>query len=336
MAELDRHGGNEDGAQRQQRHYRCRLPGRPRPPGAGGPRHPRVRRAGVEHLASRPSSAGDSGRIDSRRVGTGRAGTGRVGIGRVGSRRVGIGRVGSRRGGTGRVGSRRVCTARQGNFPAAPEPTARRLLRVGFGLLWIFDGILQAQASMPLGMAPQVIRPAAATAPAWVQHLVNVMATTWSYHPIAVPAATVWIQVGIGTWLLVAPLGRWSRLGGLASIAWGLAVWIFGEAFGGILAPGLTWMFGAPGAVLFYCVAGLLVALPERSWATPRLGRVILAVMGVFFVGMALLQAWPGRGFWQGRARSGANPARSPGWSGRWPKPPAAGHLIMGVRLRLL
>ena len=36
----------------------------------------------------------------------------------------------------------------------------------------------------------------------------------------------------------------------------GLVVWVFGEAFGGIFAPGATWLFGAPGAVLFYCVAG--------------------------------------------------------------------------------
>ncbi len=52
-----------------------------------------------------------------------------------------------------------------------PEAPARRLLRVSFGLLWIFDGILQGQASMPLGMGPQVIQPAAAASPTWVQHL---------------------------------------------------------------------------------------------------------------------------------------------------------------------
>jgi cytochrome oxidase Cu insertion factor (SCO1/SenC/PrrC family) len=189
---------------------------------------------------------------------------------------------------------------------AGPEPAARRLLRISFGLIWIFDGILQGQASMPLGMAPQVIQPAAATSPGWVQHLVNVMATTWSYHPIAVPAAAVWIQVGIGLWLLAAPRGNWSRLAGLASVGWGLIVWIFGEAFGGIFAPGLSWMFGAPGAVLFYCLAGALVALPEQSWAKPRLGRIVLSLMGLFFVGMAVLQAWPGRGFWQGQAKPSA------------------------------
>ena len=99
----------------------------------------------------------------------------------------------------------------------------------------------------------------------------------------------------------MAPRGRWSRLGGAASVGWGLLVWVFGEAFGGIFAPGLTWLFGAPGAVLFYCVAGLLVALPERAFSTPRLGRIVLGAGGVFLIGMALLQAWPGRGYWQGR-----------------------------------
>src|SRR5436309_15654281 len=33
-----------------------------------------------------------------------------------------------------------------------PEPPGRRLLRIGFGILWIFDGILQAQPAMPLGL----------------------------------------------------------------------------------------------------------------------------------------------------------------------------------------
>ena len=92
-----------------------------------------------------------------------------------------------------------------------PEPVARKLLRVSFGLIWIFDGILQGQASMPLGMAPRVIGPAAASSPAWVQHLVDPMASIWSYHPVTVPAAAVWIQVGIGLWLLAAPRGTWSR-----------------------------------------------------------------------------------------------------------------------------
>jgi cytochrome oxidase Cu insertion factor (SCO1/SenC/PrrC family) len=180
------------------------------------------------------------------------------------------------------------------------EPAGHRLLRISFGVLWIFDGILQAQPGMAAGLPSNVIEPTAANSPGWVQHVVNWAATSWSYHPIQAGAAAVWIQVGIGAWLLAAPRGRIGRLAGLVSAGWGLVVWVFGESFGGIFAPGLTWLFGAPGAALFYCAAGALLALPERFWRTPELGRRILAAAGLFLMGMAVLQAWPGRGFWQG------------------------------------
>ena len=180
------------------------------------------------------------------------------------------------------------------------EPGWRQVLRIGFGLLWLFDGILQAQPKMAVGLPSQVIQPAAASSPHWVQDVVNWAGTTWSYHPMQAGAAAVWIQAGIGLWLLAAPRGLLSRLAGIASVAWGLVVWAFGEAFGGIFAPGLTWLFGAPGAVLIYCVAGALIALPDRAWHSPRTGRLMLAGLGTFLLGMAVLQAWPGRGFWQG------------------------------------
>jgi cytochrome oxidase Cu insertion factor (SCO1/SenC/PrrC family) len=186
--------------------------------------------------------------------------------------------------------------------PAVAEPAWRRVLRIGFGVLWVFDGILQAQPKMAVGLPSQVIEPTAASSPRWVQQVVNVGGTNWSYHPMQAGAASVWIQVGIGVWLIVAARGPLSRLAGLASVGWGLVVWVFGESFGGIFAPGLTWLFGAPGAVLLYCVAGALIALPERAWRSRWLGRLITAGIGLFLAGMAVLQAWPGRGFWQGTA----------------------------------
>ena len=186
------------------------------------------------------------------------------------------------------------------------EPAARRLLRVSFGLIWLFDGLLQMQASMPAGMIGGVVQPSESASPRWVQDIVNAGTNVWSYHPVTAAAAAVWIQVGIGLWLLVAPRGSWSRLAGVSSAAWGIAVWVFGESFGAIFAPGPSWLFGLPGAVLFYVAAGVLVALPSEVWSTPRIGRIILRVMGLYFVGTAILQAWPGRGFWQGQvAKSG-------------------------------
>src|SRR5436305_3462148 len=81
------------------------------------------------------------------------------------------------------------------------EPRGRRVLRVGFGVLWLFDGLLQAQPQMAGGLADQVIKPSAATSPGWVRQLVNWGVTVWDYHPVSAAAATVWIQVGIGLWL---------------------------------------------------------------------------------------------------------------------------------------
>src|SRR5580698_2592664 len=179
------------------------------------------------------------------------------------------------------------------------EPRARQALRIGFGALWVFDGLLQAQPQMAAGM-PAQLQAADAGSPGWVVDLVNWGANIWSYHPIAAAASTVWIQVGIGLWLIFAVRGWSLRLAALSSVAWGLIVWSFGESFGAILAPGLTVLFGAPGGVILYVVAGALLLLPRRSWERPTIGRLILAGSGVFFLGMALLQAWPGRGFWQG------------------------------------
>jgi cytochrome oxidase Cu insertion factor (SCO1/SenC/PrrC family) len=204
----------------------------------------------------------------------------------------------------GIIRARRAATASPSRPPAAvlfpAEPSGRRWLRIGFGILWIVDGVLQAQPQMAGGLPSQVIAPTAAASPGWVQDVVNFGGTIWSYHPVQAAASTVWIQAGLGVWLIAAESGWPSRLAGLASAAWGLIVWVFGEAFGGIFAPGLSLLTGAPGAVMIYVTAGICIALPSRAWTGPRLGRLLLGGIGLFWIGMAVLQAWPGRGYWGG------------------------------------
>ncbi|HYA69507.1 MAG TPA: hypothetical protein VED63_12315, partial [Acidimicrobiales bacterium] len=106
--------------------------------------------------------------------------------------------------------------------PVAPEPVARRVLRIGFGILWAVDALLQLQAAMPLGLPTSVLQPSAGESPGWVQDLVNFGVRTWSDHPVQAAAAAVWIQLGVAALLLLAPRGRWSRFAGLAAIGWGL------------------------------------------------------------------------------------------------------------------
>ena len=64
--------------------------------------------------------------------------------------------------------------------PVPAEPAWRKVLRIGFGLLWVFDGILQAQPKMAIGLPSQVIEPIAASSPRGVQQVVNWAGTNWT------------------------------------------------------------------------------------------------------------------------------------------------------------
>lgn len=177
------------------------------------------------------------------------------------------------------------------------EPKARRILRYGFGLLWIFDGVLQLQPAMPLGIPTQVMAPTLSGQPAWVRDIITFGIVLWEKHPIQAADSLVWIQIGLGIWVLASKgSGRLSRLAGAASVAWALGVWVFGEGFGGIFAQGASWYFGSPGAVLFYGVGGLLLAAPPTWFASERVGRTVLRGIGVVMVLFGLLQLLPGGG----------------------------------------
>src|SRR5205823_15020221 len=79
---------------------------------------------------------------------------------------------------------------------AGPEPAGRQLLVIGFGNLWLFDAILQAQPKMAIGLPSLVIQPAAASSPAWLQHLGTWARTPWRYHRVQARALSGGIQAG--------------------------------------------------------------------------------------------------------------------------------------------
>ena len=217
--------------------------------------------------------------------------------------------------------------------PVQAEPAWRQVLRIGFGLLWVFDGILQAQPKMAIGLPSQVLQPVAASSPRWVQHLVNWAGTSWSYHPMQAGASAVWIQAGIGIWMLVAAARHLVPAGGAGQRGLGAG----GLGVRRILrrhlraGPDVAVRRSGRGAPLLCRRRPGRAA--QRAWRTPRLGRLVLAGMGVFLLGMAVLQAWPGRGFWQGSA------ARPAGHAGRHGQddgrhPPAPHPVGLGECLR--
>jgi cytochrome oxidase Cu insertion factor (SCO1/SenC/PrrC family) len=198
-------------------------------------------------------------------------------------------------------------TLRTSLFGAAderPEFPARRFLRIGVGAAWIIDGLLQAQPHMPAGFVPDMITPGISASPSWLGDLVHPLAVLWSKHPVTADATTVWIQVGLGVLILIGGRGRLAITALWASIGWSLFVWVTGEFLGGLLSPGASWLVGAPGSVLVYALAALLLLAPVSWWESGR-GATLArrAVAGWFLIG-ALLQAIPWEGSWSAAGMS--------------------------------
>ena len=144
------------------------------------------------------------------------------------------------------------------------ESRARTYLRWAFGTLWLLDGILQFQASMPLGLANNVVAPMLQGTPSWLHAMMVHGITTWNNHPIALAAGIAWLQVGIGLGLLVSNgrTGRW--VAGLSAF-YAAGIWLIGNGAGGTFIHGASLLFGWPGATLFYVVAGVwLFVDPQR------------------------------------------------------------------------
>lgn len=70
-----------------------------------------------------------------------------------------------------------------GSAEGQREHGGRRFLRVSLGLLWILDGLLQAQPMMPAGFVRRIIGLGVAGSPAWLAALVNRWLTCGPRHP---------------------------------------------------------------------------------------------------------------------------------------------------------
>ncbi len=178
------------------------------------------------------------------------------------------------------------------------EPRNRTLLRLSFGALWLVDGLLQFQPSMPLGLANQVVRPMAASTPGWLHDLMNSAINLWNAHPVGFAVGVAWLQVGLGVLLLISN-GSVGRIAAALSAGWAALIWLIGNGAGGVFDSSSSILFGWPGATLFYVVAGVWLAGPRTNFPQ-RFSKVTLRGLGILALLGAVLQCLPSREFWHG------------------------------------
>jgi len=181
---------------------------------------------------------------------------------------------------------------------AKEEPRARTYLRWGFGVLWLFDGVMQFQPSMPLGLANFVVAPSADGTPHWLHVLMFDGVGLWNIHPVAFAVGTAWIQVGIGLVLIVSN-GMVGRGAAAISAVWAGVIWLIGSGAGGIFSSTSSILFGWPGASLFYLLAGLWLSLDAKRFAA-HFFRVTTQFLALLVLAGAVVQCLPGREFWHG------------------------------------
>jgi hypothetical protein len=194
------------------------------------------------------------------------------------------------------------------------------LLQRGLGIFWVIAGILQFQPLMfttdfyawyPSKIMESTIQSVADGQPTWVVTLVHTGSTVWSMSPIFFNVSAALIQLVTGI-LLIFGRGRMRELGMLVAVGWGLLVWIFGEAFGGLFG-GSTYFDGVPGAAVLYVITAIILYFHRNSRGR-SLTLWIRYMASLFWFAMALLQAIPSSGFWssEGLMEPFANSAALP------------------------
>lgn len=179
----------------------------------------------------------------------------------------------------------------------ANAPSARRILVIGLGVLWIVDGLLQAQPLLVKRFAEVVLSPLVAGQPAPVANLVRLGTHVWNIDPVVSDSIAVWIQIGIGIGIVFGHEAHGRRLALWASVGWGIVVWGVGEAFGSLFAGG-SWLVGSPGSALFYVLTAGVLLLPAAWWTSVRFARIWERIMAAVLALAAGLQAWPDNRWW--------------------------------------
>ena len=178
----------------------------------------------------------------------------------------------------------------------APSLAARlhinqRTLQIALGVLWIVDGLLKFQPHLfKPAFISSVIRPMAAGQPTLIGSTISHMANFLSHE------ATMWvalfglIEIAIGAGLLFR---RSLKPALVVSFIWGIGIYLFGEGLGMVFTGDTSPLQGAPGAVCFYVLLGIMLwPKTEKDPARSSVGAESSAAGHGVFGGTGSLLAW--------------------------------------------
>jgi hypothetical protein len=155
------------------------------------------------------------------------------------------------------TGSSSDPSATPGRSLAASFHVNQRTLQWVLGFIWIVDGLLKFQpAILKASFVSDVIRPMAVGQPSLVASTINHTADLLSHGTTSWVALFGVIEIAIGVGLFFR---RAVKPALVASFIWGAGIYLFGEGFGMVLTGQTSPLQGAPGAVCFYILLGLLV-----------------------------------------------------------------------------
>ena len=176
---------------------------------------------------------------------------------------------------------------------AASLHVNQRTLQCALGAIWIIDGLLKFQPNLfKPTFVSEVIRPMAAGQPSLVNSTINHTASLLSHGTTLWVALFGVIEIAIGVGLFFR---RSVKPALVASFIWGAGIYLFGEGFGMVLTGQTSPLQGAPGAVCFYMLLGLLVwPRADQGDDRQRVGPASSAAGRGVLGGTGSLLAWAG------------------------------------------
>jgi hypothetical protein len=178
-----------------------------------------------------------------------------------------------------------------GRSVAAALHVNQRTLQCALGVIWIIDGLLKFQPHLfKSSFVSDVISPMAAGQPSLVASTINHTATLLSHGTTVWVALFGLIEIAIGVGLFFR---RSVKPALVVSFVWGAGIYLFGEGFGMVLTGQTSPLQGAPGAVCFYMLLGVLVwPKIDPSDDRVRTGAESSAAGRGLFGGMGSQLAW--------------------------------------------